>query len=264
MVDAHLDGCPSCRDEVELASRARSALASLPELSVPPNTVRPGLQRAGSRRVPSRFRGAVPWAAGFAAAASIAGIVSLAVLAGGGGGGHGLQEAVGVSPEGGAAASETAVQVQRSSVDYNTDKIRALASSLADRYAERTASAETLTGPGSGTVTGGGGGGTGGGTGGADTSGPVPAPTTNKLIPASGDQFSAAIVPNPEGCIRQGAEARLPKHAEPVKIIAARFQGVPAYIGAFLQDGAAPERLVVWVVNRRDCSIMTYLAQPLS
>src|SRR5439155_14358989 len=84
LVDAHLAGCERCRDEVELASRARDALAGLPELDVP-GTLRPDLRVLP--RGESRFRRAT-WTAG-AAAASVAAILALVLVHGGGGGGGG-------------------------------------------------------------------------------------------------------------------------------------------------------------------------------
>src|SRR6266540_1629452 len=82
LVDGHLAGCETCRVEVGDARRARAALSGLPELDVPPGTVRPALTRRPAR---DRFRRA-SWVAG-AAAASIAAVVALVLVANQGGGG---------------------------------------------------------------------------------------------------------------------------------------------------------------------------------
>jgi anti-sigma factor RsiW len=81
-VDTHLDSCPECRADVELAGRARSVLRDAPEVEVPFGTVRPGTGRGGRSRERDRFR-RTAWAGGFAAAASIAAILTLVVLSGG-------------------------------------------------------------------------------------------------------------------------------------------------------------------------------------
>src|SRR5438093_11696445 len=86
-VDAHLASCQTCRDEVELAGRARSVLASLPALEVPPDSVRPGITRLRPASG-ERFR-RTGWVAGLAAAAAVAAIFGMIVLSNGGGGGGG-------------------------------------------------------------------------------------------------------------------------------------------------------------------------------
>lgn len=74
-VSAHLEGCAECRREVELARRAKSALASLPDLPVPLGASR----RVGTRVKESRNASAYRIAA-FAAAAAVVGIFAVILV----------------------------------------------------------------------------------------------------------------------------------------------------------------------------------------
>lgn len=68
LVDAHLAGCARCREEVELARRAVSALSALGEEPVPLGVTAPVLARA-RRAAEPRWR--QRWAVGLAAAAAL-------------------------------------------------------------------------------------------------------------------------------------------------------------------------------------------------
>lgn len=49
-----------------------------------------------------------------------------------------------------------------------------------------------------------------------------------------------------------------------VRLIAARYLGTPAYIGVFHEGpGEPPARVVVWIVAREDCRILTLLSRAL-
>jgi hypothetical protein len=65
-------------------------------------------------------------------------------------------------------------------------------------------------------------------------------------------------------CLQQGAD--IGPDAQVEKIIAASFKGTPAYIGAFLEGpgaGEPPDRLVIWVVSRDDCALLSFVRQLL-
>src|SRR5437879_407964 len=67
------------RGRVALAGQAHMVLVALPELDVPPDTVRPGLERRAPRWKRDRFR-RTAWATGFAAAAGIVAILALVLV----------------------------------------------------------------------------------------------------------------------------------------------------------------------------------------
>jgi hypothetical protein len=48
-----------------------------------------------------------------------------------------------------------------------------------------------------------------------------------------------------------------------LQVIEARYSGTPAYIGVFLQDGALPSSVVVSVVARSACTLLTVVEHPL-
>jgi hypothetical protein len=48
-----------------------------------------------------------------------------------------------------------------------------------------------------------------------------------------------------------------------VEVIEARYGGRPAYIGAFLRDGGVPNTLVIWVVSRTTCKLLSTVQQSL-
>src|SRR5688572_31276423 len=78
VVDAHLVTCPICREEVELAHEALTALEALEEQPVPFGVTGPVMAEAGRR---FERRGAVwqrvQWGAGVAAAAALVLVVAL-------------------------------------------------------------------------------------------------------------------------------------------------------------------------------------------
>ena len=148
-VEAHLASCLSCREEVDLAARARHALAELPEVPAPAG-IALGVRREARR--PSR---AGRWIAATAAAAVLAGVivVTRGLVGGGaqrGGGGEApavpaetpraedqaegeaTQESSGLS----AAASSEAVGFFESDRDYDPASLARLAPRLRARATE--------------------------------------------------------------------------------------------------------------------------------
>ncbi|HXF36417.1 MAG TPA: zf-HC2 domain-containing protein [Actinomycetota bacterium] len=75
-VERHLASCAPCREGVELARAARSALRTLPEVPVPVGVTGPLLRRAGSG---GRWGRAGRWAGAAAAAATVVAVLALAL-----------------------------------------------------------------------------------------------------------------------------------------------------------------------------------------
>ncbi|MFN2544384.1 MAG: anti-sigma factor [Actinomycetota bacterium] len=248
-VEAHLAGCATCREEVELARGARAVLRELPEVALPPETVRPSLAGGKPRGRDRRF-GRTAWAASLAAAASIAGILALVISGPAGQSDYN-------------AAERVPAPVSRTATDYDQQGIRKLAERLANRVAhDRRVHKAMLSAPTTTTTTTMGTGSSSGGGGGAETA-PTPAPASSSS-PASDSvssggtgTFDQAI--QPRVCLARGA--RLPDDTKPIELIEARYEGAPVYIGAFLQDGALPDRLVLWVVSTKTCRVVTTVEQ---
>lgn len=230
VVDAHLEGCDLCREEVELARGAVAALATLEELPVPLGVTGPVLSEA--RRAPDRTRGVrwqrLQWAAGAAAAALVL-VVAVNLSLGGPdddgpastAGGDAALEAPAESAEGG-AARDVGLEVQ--DANYREEGIRSLAEQIAAEEEERSAQ---------------------------DAS--PPAVETELAAPASSPR--AAL-----DCLRTGeAPVDDPAH-ELTRLIQAEYQGTPAYIAVFLKSpgaGQPADRVVVWVVASDDCRLLT-------
>ena len=146
LVDRHLASCERCRDEVQLARRARIAVRSLPPLPVPAGLTRSVVERARARRFHAP---AWAWGAGVAAAAAAAIVILFVVLAGGGGG-AGVPMASRTAAEGnagGAVAPGAKAGIRVTNVNYDPAKIQALAGQLASRSFARTTSGKPAQAP---------------------------------------------------------------------------------------------------------------------
>jgi predicted anti-sigma-YlaC factor YlaD len=226
-VDAHLATCPTCREEIELSTRAVTMLRELPEVPVPFGTTRRVMVEAGKERT-SRGRRSwgrgTQWAAGLAAAAVLVAVVAVALprvgevaqmesAAGGG------AQATPKAAPGMEAATSGAVPLEvQPNADYDATNLER----LADSSAQRAASQTTLAAP-------------------------------------SAADASAAKAGDAAACLaRPGI---LTGEERPVRVIQATFQGQPAYIGVYLEQPGADEpadRIVIWVVTRQDCSTLSY------
>ena len=78
------------------------------------------------------------------------------------------------------------------------------------------------------------------------TSGPIPSP-----VPGAPPNDAAALA-----CLRR-AGATFSSSDRLVRLILARYQGRPAYLGVFLEGppGERPETVAVWVVGAGDCGV---------
>ena len=231
-VEAHLRSCARCQEELELAGRAHAVLADLPDLDVPPGTVQVRPVRVLRPRRARRVR----WAAGLAAAASIAAILTLVVVGGNKPGGGVVGGAL-TAP--GAVSTNKERTIKQPETDYDPARIAALADTVASRIAHQRDQAKH-----SGPLT----------TSGSGTASAVPAPS------AARSAFSALAGGSPVACLRGGAGLPLSKAA--TRVIEARYQGKPAYIGAFFQ-GRHPSMVVVWVVSRDHCTPLASVTRQL-
>lgn len=258
-VESHLATCDRCREEVELATEARGALASLPDLEPPAGI--PLAVRREARREPRRASSRLPRIAGIAAAAAVlaAGAIFVfnridlgtqerATLESGE-----RPEAVGEAPapapaEGQSAeedapslAADAAGELRAAPVlpiyretrrDYKPAGLAPLARALRD-----------------------------------DANGALAAglePTARAFFADFEPAAFTAPVRQAIRCVL--AEIPPDQLIVPYRIEAASFQGTPAYIAAFL-EGPTPDdpydRIVIWVVDREDCSLLSLASQVL-
>lgn len=244
-VEAHVADCSLCRDEIALATRARAALTTLPELEEPGLAAQglPGLIPAGAgdelraRREArhAEARGLRQWRISWAAVAGAAALVAVLavvpfVLSRGGGD---LQTAgSSPQPERGAAApglAERYPQVVDLGSNYDGDGLRALAEQFGDRARGDSGKESTTEAPG--------------------LSGGTPA--------ALADVTSADVV----ACVLQGTG--LPAETIPTYLEAATFNGTPAYVAVVQSEGARREHLRVYAVSREDCTFLFLADQPI-
>jgi hypothetical protein len=226
-VDAHLATCATCREEIELSTRAVTMLRELPEVPVPFGTTRPVMAEAGKQRT-SRTRrsrgGRTQWAAGLAAAAVLVAVVALALPR------VGREARTESAAKGGVPAAPTrapgmeaalsgAVPLElQPNADYDATKLER----LADSSAQRAGFNATLASPSA-----------------EDAS-------------AGKAEGAAACLARPGGLTGQDRLLRL---------IQARYQGTPAYLGIYLEQpgaGQPADRIVILVVARQDCSILSF------
>ena len=226
-VDAHLATCATCREEIELSTRAVTMLRELPEVPVPFGTTRPVMAEAGKQRT-SRTRrswgGRTQWAAGLAAAAVLVAVVAVALPR------VGREARTESAAKGGVPAAPTrapgmeaalsgAVPLElQPNADYDATKLER----LADSSAQRAGFDATLAAPSA-----------------EDAS-------------AGKAEGAAACLARPGGLTGQD---RL------VRLIQARYQGTPAYLGVYLEQpgaGQPADRIVILVVARQDCSILSF------
>ncbi len=232
VVDAHLSTCEVCPEEVQMASRARFLLSELPEVDVPFGVSRPVMAEiADQMRRPrtSTWRARLSWA--FAAAAAAAIVVLVATngqrLIEGGGAGRG-GEVPAAAPS---AAFDSVTGAEAEALppleiqpDVNYDPTKVEA--LASEVAAQVS-------------------------GGAEA-----APRAAAGTPEAAAAFD---------CVLQGSGL---SPADPnerlVRLIDAKYEGQPAYLGVFLESpgaGQPPNKVIVWIVSKKDCSILSFASR---
>lgn len=232
-VQEHLVTCERCRSEVALAGGARAALATLVAPTVPSRVGDRAIEEAegglGSGAVVGiHGRSAAPnwyrWAIGTAAAAAL--LVALVALPHiGNGPDRRVTAAAAESDVLRPAKSADAVEIEHR--NYDTPAVQGLALT----YRSSTPTPDTAQGST---------------TDGAGSPAEAPAAFSRELASDAMTCLSAAV-PNPDGQL--------------VRLIRARFEGTPAFIGVYLHGpgaGQPPDSVRVWVVSARGCSILTY------
>jgi hypothetical protein len=131
-VQAHLDICPSCREDIAFATAGRKAARSIPDASAPPDLHQRVVAAAG-RRGQGQGQGAPTWYRWAGAVAAAAVVVAIAIAlpnVGGGGAGRDQESAEGpmaASSEetDGAGAERQVVEVQ--DANYDAEGLQELA-----------------------------------------------------------------------------------------------------------------------------------------
>ena len=228
LVEAHLASCSRCRDEVELARGAASALRSLPEVPAPAglgqaaiDEAEAGVPAGGSTpsTVVSLASRRYRFLSVAAAAAVVAAIVIIVPRLGAtnhlaGRTDTGASAEGNLNPVAGAQGSKSlSVEIQQT--DYNATSAGKLAATAADQ--SRGAS--------------------------------PPAPYSGS--------FGSADTQTALSCI---ANAFKGFTGDPLKLIRARFQGRPAYIGVYAEGpaGRPSDAVSVRVASVDGCSLITY------
>ncbi len=237
-VDAHLAGCARCSAEVRQAGAARAALSQLENVPVPFGVTGPVLAEAGRRfeRRPGVAWGRFQWAAGLAAAAGLVVVVALNV------GGEDAQNAAaperttavaGGTGAGGAEAATPGVAFagleRQTDVNYDEAGIQAVASQAAGAIVEA-----------------------------GDARG-------SQAALATSAQDSKERTSLARDCVDRSG-VRGPNDVL-IRLIEAQFEGTPAFIGVFSEGpgaGQAPDHVVVFVVAKDDCRILSTASQRIS
>jgi hypothetical protein len=249
-VEAHLAACGRCRDDLALAQEAKGALGRLPDVPPPEGLTFLARRRAGRGPAPRTAR----LAAGVAAAVLVGGgIVALSAVLGD----ETEQAAQEAAPAEDAEAPAASPTLEReadqeaaapqaaelagqgvvplyteSDRDFDQDDLVALGRRVRDRA--RTTLRSGL------------------------------APTATRFFQ---DFDPSAFTPRVRRAIDCSLRDVPPEQLlVPFSIEAASFQGEPAYVAAFLQ-GPAPDvpydRVVIWVVGRDSCSLLSLATQRL-
>jgi Putative zinc-finger len=238
-VDAHLTGCARCNAEVRQAEAARAALSELEDVPVPFGVTGPVLAEAGRQfdRRPGVVWGRFQWAAGLAAAAALILVVALNL------GGEDAQNtaaperATATARGTGAAAPQAATPgvipfaglERQSDVNYDEAGIHAVANDAAGAVLA------------------------------AEDAGGGQAASAS-TVADSKQRTSLA-----RDCIDQSG-VRGPNDVL-IRLIEARFEGTPAFIGVFAEGpgaGQAADHIVVFVVAKNDCRILSTASQRIS
>ena len=220
-VDAHLTSCARCRAEVDVASRAARALATLAEPPAPVGLADAALREA---RAPSPTRAAAPrWyraAAIAAAAAAIAlVVVTLPHLGGGSNATSASSASIEAAANGGAApnasgadsATKGAASLVHQRRDYDPAALQDLATSAASFSAGPTGT------------------------------------------PGTADETRTAL-----RCV---ITAGAPTDQQLQSLVVATFQGTPAYIAVFAQGpgaGQPADTIVVWAIDVKTCQLLSF------
>lgn len=250
-VQAHLADCSRCRDEVALATRARTALMTLPEVEAPGLAAR-GLEglrggeaepvsvagdeltarreaKTGEARELRRWR--ISWAALAGAAAVLAILAVVPLVLSRGGGDLRTQSDAAPTPAAAPDLAERYPPVFDLGSNYDQASMRALARRLGEQA--RTASGKEATAPG------------------AET------PLLGGASPRLAESPATDVV----RCVLQGTG--LPPETIPVYLEVASYRGTPAYVAAVQTESATRDHLRVYTVSQQGCTFLFLADQPL-
>ncbi|HET9722957.1 MAG TPA: zf-HC2 domain-containing protein [Actinomycetota bacterium] len=229
VVDAHLVTCARCRQEIEAAGRAVSALAALPEEPVPLGVTGPVVAEAegagrpapGRRPAWERFQ----WAGGLAAAAAL--LLVAVVL---------LPQLTGRSDDEGTGGTARAPTAEAGAGDAT---LGATAAPLQMEVLERDLDDGDLS---------------------------RLAKEAAEAAPALPEREASATLEPPDPAISCIDESGMTVGGRDVLVraIQAPYLGTPAYVGVFHESprsGEPPDTIVVWVVSSADCAILTIVSQ---
>ena len=222
-VERHLASCAQCRSEVAVASEARAALRSMPEVEVPTDLGVPALEAMGTGEAhhpgPPRWVRAMPFVAAAAVVALLA--VTLPRL---GGGTAADSAADGPLPT---APDTRDLRLEIVSTDFDADSLQAEAQTSAARYADATSDPRKAP------------------------------PAASPAAATEGKTEGAARSAEALRCLRTAFEG-FP--GDPVRLVEASFEGTPAYLAFVLEGPGADQpadQMTVWVAARDDCSIVS-------
>jgi putative zinc finger protein len=224
-VESHVAGCARCSREIELATSARSALRSLPEVPAPAGIGSPAIEEASGSRAASATEGTPRWyrVGGLVAAVAAGLLVFTLVLPHVGQNSSddgGNQRAAGASErdtQAGKLFAASGIEIQHE--NYDNSSLTALITSLA---AEDSSA------------------------GGGAASAP------QALATGSQAQVNEALA-----CIVQSAPGET---GDLQRLIRARFEGTPAYLALFTEGpgaGQPADRAIIWVFATDDCRILS-------
>jgi hypothetical protein len=231
VVDAHLAECSRCRQEAALAGTARATLLAMPDVAPPVDVASRAIaeaEREASETAPEvvplqRPRGGVPVWYRWAAAAGAAAALLVVVVSLPNLGGDRTATTMEADAGAGAPAADTAAAtaLEIQEVDYDMAGVESLAVS-----ARSAASADT---------------------------GMEQAPADAYEDPTEDpDRLTEAIA-----CL----QTAFPDiQGVPTRVIEARFNGTPAYLGVYLVGPGADlpaDAVHVWVADRATCSVLS-------
>jgi len=199
-LERHLATCARCREELTLATAARAALASVPDAEAPPGIGDPAIRRAAQSRTGTpRWQRWGGVAAGIAAA-----VVLLALVVPRIGSKAERPAAAGAAAEASAASptvEHPATSIETQDANYDAQTVAGIAGAYRGKQVRYAADAA----------------------GAGDASAPA--------AEATGGLFDAA-----RGCLDRASSGA---GGDLVRLIRARYEGTPAYIGVYLVGPAA-------------------------
>ena len=229
-LDDHLRSCPSCRDEITVATAAREALEAMPAVAAPDLAAGFTPERiAALTAEPSTRRSPWPKVAPALAAAAVVALVALVVPRLGS-----SSNGENVAASGPAArelATDGPVRLQLEETDYDGSALQEVATALtASLNASLAADAAAPTDVGTEAAS-------------------VGAPSEARFAPG---RTRMAVA-----CLRK-AFPNFP--GEIVQVRQATFEGEPAFLGVVLESpepGMPPQLLSIWVAATGDCTVIS-------